>query len=737
MRKLRLISYVLAISLLAALTLAPSELTTVSAAKAEFNAVTEEFPDDNVLYLSDFDSVYSLDGVAAPSNWLTQVRTPTGCYLQLSGITVNYSGFTITNPKKSIPAGLYKFTGYFRMMYEDEVTALRLSFRDTEGGSTTLKVYPTSDKWMKVEYYVTLAAPFASIGVCGEAAADYIQPYCIDNFSLVPVSSIPSDFVNSTSFGKKVSAAEAASSQVDSIFPFPKWDEEFESRYEVQGVIVNQDANALIGGLAGSGGDAATFVNFAKGYAGSHVTDFMMCVCNMISTVPTDLPSWTDLIDKYYQTTENGVAVDYSNESHALGAYKHFKEKGIDYFDIWCKTFPTVGINPWISIRMNDIHGNTYETSPLLSDFYHENPQYRRVTHSNNAGTYSGFNKALDFYHEEVRERMLDYINDMLSRYDCYGLELDYQREIRLWHHGYEYQGLDTLSEFMHEVDRIIEIYEEKYGHEIKLGIRCGSDIETNYDFGLDILTWAAEGILDLVIPTGRWDSTDNEIPVREWTSLLHPYGVTVAPCIEVQLRGESRHTLETYNGAAAAYLSQGADKIALYNEYLAAAQYIRDKHRVFTEDESVGGTWRHWNIVSTIGSYEKLMTLNRRVILTYNDTYHVWRKSNSQIPQSVAAGETMTLRIPFGDVPIGGTVTLKFSADAPNDVFVPTVYINSKRATFIGSEAQAQGGYTTNRILCYSVPASAIDDMYVVAEITAENPLTVDYAEVYVKANG
>lgn len=703
----------------------------VSAEPVEMDAVSEAVPSNNVLYMSAFDSPLAMKGVSGSSNSLKQILAENGAYIQFSRISSNISGIGISHPTNTIPAGTYKFTGYFRMMYVDEVTALRVAFYDKDGNGTTIRVYPTSDEWMKVEYYVTLDAELDYIKICGAEDARYIQPYCIDNFSLVS-ESMPSGYDNKTAWGTFVSPDQAEKSQVDSLFDYPAFNEEFESQYDVQGVIVNLDADAFI--TSAGGVSETTLREYALGYAGSHVTDFMICLNNMNATYPSEV--WTDLAEKYLQTEENGYEVDYSNDPKAKGAYDHFIVDGNDYIKTFCETFPEVGINPWISIRMNDLHREV-PTSVLVSEFWHNNPQFYRVTYSDSAVS-SWYRPAFDYTHEEVREYFLGFINEALNRYDSYGIELDWQREITLWYPGGEYNGLEILNDFMREVERLVSVYEEVREHEIKICVRVASDIETNYKLGLDVITWASGGIVDMVIPTGHYATTDNTMPISLWTSVMHPYGVTVAPCIEINQRSTPsseiiNHTLETYNGIAATFLSQGADKIALYNQYLGAAgSKIEAKHKVSTDDNTVEGTWRHWNIVSTIGSYDKLMTKNRRVILTYNDTYPFWEKSTAQLPISAVGGEVVTLRIPLGDVPTGAKVTLKFASSAPGDTNPHEVYVNSVRASFVGTEI-ATDTQTENALVCYSVTASVIRNGYVVAEIIPNVDTTIDYAEVRV----
>lgn len=270
--------------------------------------------------------------------------------------------------------------------------------------------------------------------------------------------------------------------------------------------------------------------------------------------------------------------------------------------------------------------------------------------------------------------------------------------------------------------------------------MRVASDLETNYDLGFDVLTWAAEDLIDLVIPTGRWDTVGGNIPISLWTSMMHPYDVEVAPCIEVRIQNYASseglmtsHELATYNGFAAAFLSQGADKVALYNYYIGHHTLrIQYKHKVSTTDEAVAGTWRHWVVATTIGSYDKLMTLDRRVIMTYNDMKALWKRDNCQLPVSSNAGEAVALRLSVGDIPKEATVTVKLGINAANIAKMPTVYVNSQTATFTTIELSEEG-FSKNQLLCFEVPASAFNSPYFVIEVVPQRNLTLDHAEVFI----
>ena len=129
-------------------------------------------------------------------------------------------------------------------------------------------------------------------------------------------------------------------------------------------------------------------------------------------------------------------------------------------------------------------------------------------------------------------------------------------------------------------------------------------------------------------------------------------------------------------------------------------------------------------------------MKTDRRMILTHNDTYQLFSKSDEQFPKTVSFGKDAVLNIPVGDIPDGSDVTLKFGVDVvPSAIELPTVYVNGELCEYKGSEA-CNGGYTDSTLLCYTIPSAAHDKLYMTAEIKSDKMLiTINYAEVYVSA--
>ncbi len=741
MKKLRLIALAAAIIMLLPIIAAPAAADSSWAVFEPFEGVDEPVPAGNLLSDSSFDDEASLSRWNPNGQSMDFIDSKTGGYLRCYNIPNPTIAFDFKQDSKQvIPAGTYKFTGYFRTAYEGELTELRFHIYDKNhpknaGGVCTYYLYPTHDEWLKVEFYITLDSDFTGIRVCGGPWTEFIQSYCLDNFSLVP-SAIPSDYQAPSHFGTKIDRFQAVAANNGSAPTYGEWDPEAEKQYEVQGIMMNRDIDFI--GSCSPAGTSVTekmLKDYVYQYRNTHVTDFMINIFCQVAAYPSEVAN--DFLDQYYyyqKTDKNQV-----NSNHKM-AYIMYERKDLDYIEVFCETFPEIGINPWLSYRMNDAHGVDNPDSKVGAyEFFSNHPEYRRVQHPSTVNAY--YNNLFDYTHEEVREFMLKVINESLDRYDCYGIELDFQRDIWVWHIGGEYAGLDILTEFMREVNRLVSVYEEKYGHEIKIAVRCASEIQTNYDIGYDIITWAAEGLMDVVNPTARWHTNDYNVPAGLWASVMHPYGVEVAPGLEclVNLQPSKNdnqyNSFETACAAAANWLSQGADKIYMYNLFLGLSHTMPEEDRLVTAENnlSISSGAGHFNMLTTVGSYEKVVNRNRRMLVSYNDIKPNWKDYNNQIPLRVNQGSTGALRIPLGDVPLGSKVTFNFSANSLNLKNYPTVYINGQAAKYLGS-AYTSNGFTTDKVLSYEVPTSAFDDGYIVAEITPQKYLSVSYADIFVE---
>jgi len=505
-----------------------------------------------------------------------------------------------------------------------------------------------------------------------------------------------------------------------------------------KGIIINQDADSFIGGCGLPGITEKDIIAYAKQFALTHVTDYFFATNNTNSTFPSKI--MTSLCDKYNRTEENGVEVNYKERPAIAAAHKHFEVDGLDYFAIWCKAFREVGINPWLSIRMDDGHDHhkRVNTSWLLSDFYYEHPEVRRKTYDPenwDSGDYQ-----FDYSKELVRNYFLAYINEALDRYDPYGIELDWHRDRHMWAIGKEYEGLEILNDFMRNVDAIVKKHEEKYGHEIKIAVRVATTPELSYDCGWDVMTWVEEGIVDMVLPCANWSTTDTDIPVRLWKSLLRPYNVQLCPGTECNIkcwyggdRPSGKHTIETYAAMASSFFSQGADKLYIFNYYRGLNGRLFDENDKVDLDPTVNirSAEGYYSIVSSLGDDEFVHNhMTRRHLLTYRDVPPLSKNYMQQLPKKVTPHGIFKFHI--GEVPEGAKLTLKFSVLENNAAEnPPKVYVNGILCSYIGTEEK--NSYTLEDMVCYDIPKEAHGE-FLRPDVCSKVDMTVSYMEIKVE---
>ncbi len=697
-------------------------------------SIAEPLPEKNVLAGSDFNDVSVLGEWNANTQTVSWEADENGGYIKCSGIVRNYQGFNYT-PANRPDAGKYKVSGYVRCATPGEITTLRMFFFWGNGEQHLIYLNPTSSEWLRFETYIELTSRLTRIHICGDTSTIYTQPYCFDNIAIEPVDSIPAEVP--TVFGTFFSGEEVIAASLAAAPKYDKYDKAAEDAagYEIQGIMINQDADGIIAGLVGL--SDKDIIDFAKSFKDTHVTDYVMCLNNTLASFPSE--SWYDVIDKYYEKEENGVAVDYT--SNYAGSYHIFEALESDYFGRMIEGFREVGINSWISMRMNDVHAHSagIKQSSLLSDFHYQHPEVYRVKHPSTQREY--WNHGYDYTYRIIQERMLSLFNDALNRYDVYGIELDFLRDMYLWYIGGEYNGLDIFNGLMRELRDLVAVYEEKYGHEIKIGVRVLPYIESNYTYGLDVMTWVSEDIVDMVCLSGEFNTTDNNPPIRLWKSLLAPYDVELAGCIEQQVSsaptsGKAINDFEAYNAAAASYLSQGADKIYLYNYFLSPDNSIAAEDRITTDDNtlSVNSLKQYHNIITTIGSYDKLMTKTRKLITTYPTTYMAWENTQAQLPQSVFPGRSIVVQQYVGDIPENAKVTLKFSL--PNEAYKnnpPDLLVNGVACTY-EKIVYSPMGIVSRPLFCYNVPTEACTTGNFYIEILPKDYTEVNYVEVYIE---
>ena len=500
-----------------------------------------------------------------------------------------------------------------------------------------------------------------------------------------------------------------------------------------RGIMLNIDDTHFLHSRSVKGIEVnrAEIERFVRQYENTQVTDLIFSVAGRIVCYPSKVA--TSWVDKYLQKEENGRPVDYSG-TYAKLSYEMYVEKGLDPFAIWLAECRKIGVRGWASLRMNDCHDNNLDTSVLHPDFYHEHPEYRRVTHRPVDGY---FDRCFDYAEPAVRERELKLIDELLERYDMDGVELDWQREAFCFRPGGEYEGIEILNEFTREVAKRVKKAAEKRGHEILLSARVLADPEDSLEMGLDAATWAREGLVQVIIPTPRWRTCDTDIPVGLWKRLLAGTGATLAPGIEILMQpGKCRRFYATTDQATALaeqHFALGGDRTYLFN-------YFDDPK---PEDTYWNGNVAHPDmgtkrenyeyLLRTIGDPDRTRTAPRSHVIAERDLRPAWRETETVLPFVCEKADSYKqVRVCVGRIPEGASVTLKLGL-AEGKAEDVVVYANRKPAALLG-ETEVRPDYFDHAAYAFRVENDGKLPPYLLLEITTHGqPFTVDYVEVRV----
>ncbi len=371
------------------------------------------------------------------------------------------------------------------------------------------------------------------------------------------------------------------------------------------GVLTNCDsAEAAEGALR------SFFTKFTE----HKITDIQLCVFENTSIIPSDAVMWRGL--KYLQTEENGIPVSYPWLEYL---YRTYTEFGLDPVQIILDTVRAGGIRPWITLRMNDAHFGYDETAFLRDDFFYVAKENGWMI----GDRYGYFGHCLDYGCEPVRARMLSFIGEILDKYDIFGLELDFMREIFSFDYLSNPNCRDQMNGFISDVRALCMKAGARRGHPVRLMVRVPRSIEDAYVFGFDVGAWVRNGWIDAIVPTPRWEIVDDAIPVAAWKALVGE-DVAVFPGLEILCVNHSMLTHETAKAYSAAWNTQGADGLYFNNHDYATPEHVK-----------VYGLHRDTVLEGT-----------RRYIVTYQDIAAEGNPQYWPLPMTVDGQGTMQLCI-------------------------------------------------------------------------------------------
>lgn len=294
-------------------------------------------------------------------------------------------------------------------------------------------------------------------------------------------------------------------------------------------------------------------------FARTKVTHFFMCPNGQRTSYRSAV----------HEAIWDPVAGEMPNDVWCVNA-KILHDKGIDPYEVWIRRCRQQGISPWLTMRMNDVHFVTTTNYFRNTTFWRTRPDLWRVPHAT-SGDWTDY--AFDYSHQEVREYHLALVRELFQRYDFDGFELDWMRFCYHLTPGKEEEQASILTNFTREVRKIAKAWETKRGHPIRLCARIPSHPDAAAGLGMDGIQWAKQGLVDMLVVSPFFSSSDFDIPVDLWKQRLGQQAAQVAivPAIDNGLApypGAPRidNDLALLYGWAATSHYRGADSLYLFN---------------------------------------------------------------------------------------------------------------------------------------------------------------------------
>lgn len=340
------------------------------------------------------------------------------------------------------------------------------------------------------------------------------------------------------------------------------WSLAADSPQRTRRVLYNFDGDSCLATKANRKGpvpvgvDDVTRLIEEVAYDGSRVDTVLVCVNAQVMYYPTKVGTMRGTL-----STPEERAKWPSSEKQRFENLNAFFDRGVDPYAIMLAETKRRGREALLTFRMNDDHGDDF----LHTQFMVDHPDWLLGTER-----YRG-KGAMDFGREGVRDYTVRLIDEAVRRYDCDGIELDFNRFPTFFKDGTTDQRVAKMNSLVERVRKMLDQIGRERGRRLILAVRVPSNYgrtpptpETARQIGCDVPAWVKSGWVDFVT-VSEFLFERGDLPIDQWKRAIAT--VPVFGGIECTRGGGKKNlSADEYRAAATQIIKSGADGAYLFN---------------------------------------------------------------------------------------------------------------------------------------------------------------------------
>ena len=280
---------------------------------------------------------------------------------------------------------------------------------------------------------------------------------------------------------------------------------------------------------------------------GSQVDTLLLCINAQCTYYPSKVGTMRDTLiePQHFKDLPASEQQRYHNVAAMFS-------RGIDPYAVLLAEAKQRGLEALLSYRMNDAHGANF----LYCKLWLDHPEYR-------------LGAGLDFAQEPVREYTFQIVQEAVQRYDCDGIELDFNRFPNYFQKSAQAVGIVKINDIVYRVRQMLDAEGQKRGRHLVLGVRVPTSYQECLTIGLDPVLWAEKNWIDF-LTVSEFLFTRYDLPVKPWKEQIKQVPIYASiEGSEKNAAGPSM-TAAKYRQAARHLSNEGVDGIYLFNFFTA-----------------------------------------------------------------------------------------------------------------------------------------------------------------------